>query len=397
MPHEIVSFDGEATKGYVGKLVAKTVEETLDALLDEEADQLVNAGRHERADERTAYGGGRYGRRLVTGAGELEPSVPKLRGATSATKVIERYRRREGSVEEAMMEMRLAGVSARRIQDVSEILWGPSVSPATVSKLNREAFGAVDERRHRRLEGDYPYVYLDGTYIKGNWGGAYEGVAVLIAIGANEDGCREAIGCAEGYTESADSWRELLLSLRDRGLRGVGMVTGDEPTGMMGALAEVFPEAPCQRCAVHFHRNVLSKVPARRRKRVAASLEAIHAQESRAKCLAKAREVASELRAPRLESAAKVVESGVEETLTYAPFPPEHWRRIRTNNGIERLNREIRRRTDAVGSFPAGDAAVMLAAARCKYVAEGGWGSRRYLDTELLDGWDEREVLKRQS
>ena len=397
MPHEIVSFDGEATKGYVGKLVAKTVEETLDALLDEEADQLVNAGRHERADERTAYGGGRYGRRLVTGAGELEPSVPKLRGATSATKVIERYRRREGSVEEAMMEMRLAGVSARRIQDVSEILWGSSVSPATVSKLNREAFGAVDEWRHRRLEGDYPYVYLDGTYIKRNWGGAYEGVAVLVAIGVNAEGFREVIGCEEGYVESEGSWKAFLLGLRERGLSGVRMFTGDKSAGMLGAIQEVYPHAMYQRCTVHFYRNALDKVPRTRRKAVAASLKAIHAQESRAKRLAKAREVASELRAPRLESAAKVVESGVEETLTYAPFPPEHWRRIRTNNGIERLNREIKRRTDAVGSFPAGDAAVMLAAARCKYVAEGGWGSRRYLDTELLDGWDEREVLKRQS
>lgn len=198
--------------------------------------------------------------------------------------------------------------------------------------------------------------------------------------------------CAEGYTESADSWRELLLSLRDRGLRGVGMVTGDEPTGMMGALAEVFPEAPCQRCAVHFHRNVFSKVPARRRKRVAAQPKAIHAQESLGAGLRKAEEVARELETSKPAGAAKVIREGVAETLAYAGFPTERWRRIRANDGIERLNREAKRRANAVGGFPDGRSAMMPAAARRKYVADGTWGKRRYLDISPLDHWDERSV-----
>ena len=255
MPHEIVSFDDEAIKGYVRKLVTKTVEETLNALLDEEADQLVNAGRYERTDERQAYRSGHYRRKLVVSAGEVELSVPKLVGATFTTQVIERYRRRESSVEEAMMEMYLAGVSTRRIEDVSEILWGSSVSAGTASNLKRKAFAAVEEWRTRPLTCAYPYVYVDGTYLKKNWGGAYESVAVLIAIGVNADGYREVIGCAEGYTESADSWREFLLSLRERGLRGVRMVTGDKSAGMLGALQEVFPEAMYQRCTVHFYRE----------------------------------------------------------------------------------------------------------------------------------------------
>ena len=392
MPHEIVSFDDEAIKGYVGKLVAKTVEETLNALLDEEADQLVNAGRYERTDKRQAYRGGHYRRRLVTGTGEVELSVPKLRGATSATKIIERYRRRESSVEEAMMETCLAGVSTRRIEDVSEILWGSSVSRDTVSNLNQEAFAKVEEWRTRPLTCAYPYACVDGTYLKKNWGGAYESVAMLIAIGVNEDGYREVIGCAEGYTESADSWREFLLSLRERGLRGVRMVTGDKSTGMLGALQEVFPEAMYQRCTVHFYRNALSKVPARRRKRVAAQLKAIHAQESPGDGLRKAEEVARELETSKLADAAKVIREGVAETLTYARFPMEHWRRIRTNNGIERLNRKVKRRTNTVGSLPDGRSAMMLAAARCEYVADGTWDKRRYLDISLLDHWDERSV-----
>jgi putative transposase len=199
MPHEIVSFDEPKLREYLGGLVRKTIEDSLNALLDEEADQIANASRYERTDERQAYRSGHYRRNLTTTSGNVTLNVPKLRGATFASRVIERYRRRETSVEEAMMEMYLAGVSTRRIQDVSEILWGASVSPATVSKLNRKAFGAVDEWRHRRLEGDYPYVYLDGTYIKRNWGGAYEGVAVLVAIGVNARGYREVIGCEEGY------------------------------------------------------------------------------------------------------------------------------------------------------------------------------------------------------
>ena len=147
-----------------------------------------------------------------------------------------------------------------------------------------------------------------------------------------------------------------------------------------------------QRCTVYFYRNVLAKVPARRRKRVAARLKAIHAQESLGAGLRKAEEVARELETSKLADAAKVIREGVAETLTYARFPMEHWRRIRTNNGIERLNREVKRRTNAVGSFPDGRSAMMLAAARCKYVADGNWGKRRYLDMSLLDLWDERSV-----
>ena len=148
----------------------------------------------------------------------------------------------------------------------------------------------------------------------------------------------------------------------------------------------------CQRCAVHFHRNALSKVPARRRKRVAAQPKAIHAQESLGAGLRKAEEVARELETSRPADAAKVIREGVAETLAYAGFPMGHWRRIRTNNGIERLNREVKRRANAVGGFPDGRPAMMLATARCKYVADGTWGKRRCLDISLLDHWDERGV-----
>ncbi len=208
----------------------------------------------------------------------------------------------------------------------------------------------------------------------------------MVAIGVDDDGCREAIGAAEGFTESAECWRELLSRLKSRGLRGVKMLTGDKAAAMTGAMAEVFPDAACQRCAVHFCRSVLSKVPKSKRGKVAAMLNAIHAQESFEAGMAKAESAADELDASKLREAARRIRDGVVETLTYTRFPMEHWRRIRTNNAIERLNRETRRRTRVVGAFPDGRSALMLVSARLKYVADGERGSRRYLDVTLLDG-----------
>ena len=385
MPEPIVTLNEESLRSDLRELVRKTVEDTLNGLLEAEADELVGAERYERTAEREAYRAGHYDRGLTTSSGEVTIHMPKLKGARFTTAIIERYRRRETSVEEAMIEMYLAGVSTRRIEDVSEILWGSSVSAATVSNLNEKAFASVEEWRNRPLERAYPYVYVDGIYLKRSWGGAYENVAVMIAIGVNDDGYREVIGAAEGFTESSECRRGFLSRLRSRGLRGVRMAVGDKASGMVGSIAEVFPEAAYQRCTVHFYRNVLARVPKSRRAAVAAMLKAVHAMESREAAEAKALEVASELEKSKLKEAAKAVRGGYAETLTYTRFPREHWRRIRTNNAIERLSREIRRRTRVVGTFPDGRSALLLVTARLKYVAESGWGSRRYLDVTLLD------------
>lgn len=189
--------------------------------------------------------------------------------------------------------MYLAGVSTRRIEDVSEVLWGAGVSAGTVSNLNDKALKAVNEWRCRPLTCAYPYIYhVDGIYLKRSWGDSYENVAVMVAIGVNEDGYREVIGCAESFTESAECWRDFLSWMESRGLRGVRMFTGDKAASMVGSIAEVFPEAKCQRCTVHFYRNVLAKVPKSKRPRVAAMLKAIHAMESREASAAKAESVA---------------------------------------------------------------------------------------------------------
>ena len=243
---------------------------------------------------------------------------------------------------------------------------------------------------------EYPYVFIDGIYLKRSRCGSYENVAIMVAIGVSDDGYREIIGAAEGFTESAECWREFLSWLKGRGLAGLRMITGDKASAMTRAIAEVFPEATYQRCTVHFYRNVLSKVPKSKRNKVAAILKAIHAQESLGDSLKKADEVVEKLKGKKLKEAARCAGEGVKETLAYTRFPMEHWKRIRTNNAIERLNREIRRRTRVVGTFPDGKSALMLVTVRLKYIAESKWGSKRYLDMSLLEEQSHRSAIGEQ-
>ena len=233
--------------------------------------------------------------------------------------------------------------------------------------------------------GEYPYVYVDGIYLRRNWGGEYENVAVLVAIAVNEDGFREVLGAAEGMKEDKASWVSFFQWLRGRGLDGVKLIVGDKYMGMLEAVGEVFPDAKYQRCTVHFYRNVFSVVPKSKVKIVAKMLKAIHAQESKKGSREKAKAVVAELRTMKLKEAAKKVEDGIEETLTYCDFPSEHWTRIRTNNVIERLNREIRRRTRVVGTFPDGNSALMLVCARLRHVAGTQWGNKKYMNMKHLE------------
>ena len=254
-----------------------------------------------------------------------------------------------------------------------------------MSNLNEKAFESVDAWRTGPLSGGCPYLFVDGIYLKRSCSGSCENVAVMVAIGANPEGRRKIVGCAKGFTESKESWKEFLLWLRGRGLSGVRLVTGDKPLGMLGALEEVFPEARYQRCTVRFYRNVFGKVPRQKRTRVPKMLKAIHAQESREASEAKASEVADSLESMKLLAAAKVVREGCAETLAYTDLPMQHWTRIRKSNAIKRLNRKIRRRTRVVGTFPDGKSALMLVTARLKYIVENEWGRRRHLDVSLLE------------
>lgn len=389
MSNNIVQLNEEIIKSEIKELVRGSVEETLNELLEAEAEKLTQAARYERSEMRQGYRSGHYDRNLTTTSGNVTLHMPKLKGISFETAIIERYRRRESSVEEALIEMYLAGVSVRRVEDITEALWGSKVSPSTISELNKKAYVNIEAWRNRPLQGGkYPYVYVDGIYLKRNWGGEYENVAVLVAIAVNEDGYREVLGAAEGMKEDKVSWVNFFKWLRSRGLNGVKLIVGDKCQGMLEAVGEVFPEAKYQRCVVHFYRNVFSVVPKSKAKKVSQMLKAIHAQESKKASREKAKAVISELKAMKLTEAAKKVETGIEETLTYCDFPSEHWRKIRTNNVIERMNREIRRRTRVVGAFPDGNSALMLVCARLRYVAGNQWGSKKYMNMKHLESME---------
>lgn len=209
MSKPIASFDEQAVKDELREPVRKTIEETINAMLDKEADQLVGAAPYERTDER---GVSRRALRARVhhhvGPGHAQDA--KAQGHALRHRRRRALQRRETSVEEAIIEMCLAGASTRRIEDVGEILWGAGVSAGTVSNLNDEAFKSVEEWMCRPLAREYPYVYVDGIYLKRSWSGSYENVAAMVAIGVNEDGHREVIGCAEGFTESSERWRDFL-------------------------------------------------------------------------------------------------------------------------------------------------------------------------------------------
>jgi putative transposase len=299
----VIRVDEQELRGHLDEVVRTSVEETLNSMLDAEADRLCQAKRYERTAERADTRAGSYERKLVTKAGEVKLKVPRLRSLSFETQIIERYRRRESSVEEALMEMCLAGVSVRRVEDITEALWGTRVSPSTVSELNQQLYERIEAWRNQPITGQFAYVYLDGIWLKRSWGGEVKNVAVLVAIGVDQDGYRQILGVVEGAKEDAESWRTFLRHLKERGLAGVELVVSDKCLGLIEALAEFYPEAAWQRCMVHWFRNVRTVVPTGKAREVVAMLKAIHAQEDRQAAEKKAVDVVAKLHEMKLARA----------------------------------------------------------------------------------------------
>lgn len=224
----ILEINEKEIRGHLESLVKESVEDTLNKLLAAEAENLCGAKRYERSESRSDTLAGSYTRKLQTRVGEVELKVPRLRTLPFETQIIERYRRREASVEESLIEMYLAGVSVRRVEDITEALWGTKVSASTVSSLNKQIHGKIEEWRNRPIEGDYSYVYLDGIYLKRSWGGEVKNVAVLVAIGVDTEGYRTVLGVAEGCREDKESWGNFLRYLKSRGLKGVKLFISDK-------------------------------------------------------------------------------------------------------------------------------------------------------------------------
>src|ERR1700692_4429491 len=228
---QVIQIDEGKIQEHLGEVVRSTVEDTLNAMLDAEADRLCRAERYERTEARKDTRAGSYQRHLQTKAGEVTLKVPKLRTLPFETAIIERYRRREASVEESLVEMYLAGVSVRRVEDITEALWGTRVSSSTVSRLNQKIYRHIEAWRNRAIEGEFPYVSLDGVVLKRSWAGEVRNISVLVAIGVGTDGFRQILGVAEGENEELEGCLGFLRHLKERGLKGVQLIISDACRG----------------------------------------------------------------------------------------------------------------------------------------------------------------------
>ena len=242
-----IKIDENEIRTHLDGLVRQSVEDTLNALLNAEADAICQASRYQRSPDRQETRAGSYKRKLLTKAGEVELQVPRLRTLPFETQIIERYKTKQSSVEEALIEI----ASVRRVEDITEALWGAKVSSSTVSELNQKIYGKIEDWRKQPITGEHPYVFVDGVYLKRSWGGEVQNVSVLVAVGVNDEGYREILGVAEGSREDKESWSNFLRYLKERGLKGVRLIVSDKCLGLYEIIGDFFPEAKWQRCIVH--------------------------------------------------------------------------------------------------------------------------------------------------
>jgi len=365
--------------------VREGVKAVLEEVLQKEMTEHLEAGYRELTPTRRGERNGRYTRNLLTPAGKIERvEVPRDREGEFATEVFERYKRMTGDVEEAVLEMYLSGISVRKIAGVTEALSRVKVGKDTVSRIARRLDEQQQAWRERSLkEKAYPYLYLDATYLKVRWGASVTSMALLACVGVNEEGFREVLAVEVAGTEKAAAYASLLRGLLDRGLKGVRLVVSDDHEGIKAAVAGELPGARWQRCVVHFERNVLAHVPASSMAEVAEDLKAIFKVRRQKTALALSEEFV-ELYRKRFPKAVSVFEAGIGDALTYLSFPGSHHARICTTNMLERLFKEVKRRTRVVGVFPNETSAATLATEIALRSSEE-WALKRYLTMDALE------------
>lgn len=361
------------------------VERVLQELLETEMTEHIGAAPYERTENRNGHRNGHKPRVLRTRVGTLNLLVPQDRDGTFSTRLFARYQRNEKALVLALMEMYIEGVSTRKVTEVTEALCGTSFSKSLVSQLAGRLDAELEAWRSRPLEAEsYPYVFVDARYEKVRVGHRVVSQGVQVVSAVRDDGLREILGVEVADTESEATYQELFRSLKRRGLKGVELVVSDDHEGLKAALARHFQGASHQRCQVHYSRNLLGMVGASKRKELAADLRAIFAAPAREQALRIASSVAQKWREQGHEKVAEHLEEHVEECLSCLSFPESHRRRIRTTNGQERLNQEIRRRTRVVRIFPNREACLRLVTALCVEQSEEWVTGRRYLDIEEL-------------
>ena len=361
------------------------VQSTLQRLLEEEITLHLNADPFERTAERRGYRNGYRPRQLKTRVGTLSLLVPMDREGTFKTELFDRYQRSEKALVLSLMEMCLEGVSTRKVKDITEVLCGTSFSKSTVSRLTGQLDAELSAWRERRL-GDvaYPYLVVDARYEHVRVDGRVVSQGVLVVKGVRSDGQRELLAVDVADSESEATYDALFRNLKDRGLHGVQLVTSDDHKGLVAAIRRHFQGASWQRCQVHFLRNARGKVARKHQAALTSDLKAIYAAPDREWALSLAREVVERWSASH-PAVAAWLEEGLEATLARFSFPESHRRRIRSTNGLERFNQELKRRTRVVRIFPNREACLRLVTALCVEQSEEWLSGRKYLDMELLD------------
>jgi putative transposase len=365
--------------------VRQGVKAVLEEVLEEEMTQHLQAGYRELTPTRRGERNGRYVRNLLTPAGKIERlEVPRDREGEFVTEVFERYKRMTGDVEEAVLEMYLSGISVRKIAGVTDALSKVRIGKDAVSRIARRLEEEHKEWRERSLEEkQYPYLYLDATYLKVRWAARVTTMALLVCVGVDEEGFREVLAVEVAGTEKGAAYASLLRGLIDRGLRGVRLVVSDDHEGIKAAVAGELPGAQWQRCVVHFERNVLAHVPASEMSEVAEDMKAIF-KVRRQKTASALVEEFVEFYRGGFPKAISVFEAGIGEALTYLSFPGSHHAKLRTTNMLERLFREVKRRTRVVGVFPNETSASTLATEIALRSSEV-WALKRYLTIDVLE------------
>src|SRR5215211_344640 len=361
------------------------------ALMELEVEEHIGAGLHERSPERTGQRNGYRQRSWDTRVGTVELSVPRVRDGSYFPSLLEPRRKAERALSAVVQEAYVRGVSTRKVDELVQALGMNGISKSQVSRLCEELDEEVERFRGRPLEGSYPYVWLDATYLKARQDGQLVSTAVVIAIGLNaQSGQREVLGLDVGPSEDGAFWLSFLRSLAARGLSGVRLVTSDAHQGLKGAVEAVLQGAGWQRCRVHFMRNALSTVPKATQQMVGATVRTVFAQPDAKSAREQWRRVSNgfQHRFPRLS---ELMEEAEEDILSYAAFPGEHWQKIWSNNPLERLNKEVKRRTNVVGIFPNEAAVIRLVGSVLLEQHEEWQVSKRYFSAGSLAKIDRRE------
>ncbi len=369
-------------KGSDAELLHEMVSYVTQRLMDFEVENLCGAGFNQRSDERSNHRNGYRQRRWETRAGAIDLKIPKLRKGSYFPAFLEPRKTSEKALVAVIQEAYVAGVSTRSVDDLVQAMGMTGISKSQVSRLCEEIDERVQAFLNRPLEGEWPYLWIDATYVKQRQAGRIVSVATIVAVAVNTDGRREVLGMGVGPSEAEPFWTEFLRSLTDRGLRGVRLIISDAHEGLKAAAAKVLGST-WQRCRVHFMRNALAHVPKKQQAAVATMIRTAFAQESETEAHEQWRHVADQLRA-KLPKLAKPMDEAENESLAYRGFHPDHRNQIHSTNPLERLNGEIKRRTRTVGIFPNEAAIYRLVGALLLEQNDEWQVSRRYMSAESL-------------